>query len=117
MRLAARRSSQLSTFLTMATAPPKTIRALQIIGKGSGTNSLKLTEISTPKPKPGEILLKIRASPILPSDVLNTKGSFPSTTFPRVPGRDFAGTVVSGPDNLVGKCTSVLFPLSCFSSS
>lgn len=30
-----------------------------------------------------------------PSDLLNTQGNFSLTTFPRIPGRDFAGTVVA----------------------
>jgi NADPH:quinone reductase len=34
--------------------------------------------------------------------VLNARGSFPFTTLPRIPGRDFAGIVVEGPRELVG---------------
>jgi len=33
----------------------------------------------------------------------NARGSFPFTTLPRIPGRDFAGVVVEGPIELVGK--------------
>jgi NADPH:quinone reductase-like Zn-dependent oxidoreductase len=35
--------------------------------------------------------------------VLNARGSFPITTLPRILGRDFAGIVVEGPEELVGK--------------
>lgn len=48
-----------------------------------------------PTPQDGDILVKLACSPIQPSDFLNTRGGFPSTTFPRISGRDFAGTVVS----------------------
>lgn len=42
----------------------------------------------------GEVLVKVVASPIQPSDLLNIGGGFPATKFPIVPGRDFAGIVV-----------------------
>jgi NADPH2:quinone reductase len=41
-----------------------------------------------------QLLIKVVASPIQPSDFLNSQGNFPHTSFPRVLGRDFAGTVV-----------------------
>ena len=41
-----------------------------------------------------QLVVKVAASPIQPSDLLNVQGNFPSTTFPRIPGRDFAGVVV-----------------------
>ena len=34
---------------------------------------------------------------------MNSRGGFPNTTFPRVPGRDFAGVIEDGPVHLVGK--------------
>ena len=58
-----------------------------------------------PKPAltPGHLLVKVHASAIHPSDILNSKGAFVSTTFPRVPGRDYAGTVVDGPKQWIGR--------------
>lgn len=47
-----------------------------------------------PTPKAGEVLVKVAASPIQPSDFLNVSGGFPNTAFPIVPGRDYAGVVV-----------------------
>lgn len=53
------------------------------------------TSREQPKPGPNEVLVKVTASPIQPSDFLSVSGGFPAnTTFPRVPGRDFAGIVV-----------------------
>jgi NADPH2:quinone reductase len=62
--------------------------------------SLNVVNLPIPTPGPGALLLKIHASLINPSDAANATGYFPYTTFPRVPGRDFAGTVVSGPAHL-----------------
>ncbi len=56
--------------------------------------ALSLTSLPIPSPQPGYVLVKVRASAINPSDIGNSKGAFPHTTFPRVPGRDFAGVVV-----------------------
>lgn len=57
-------------------------------------------ESSYPDPNPGdnEVLVKILVSPIQPSDNINATGGFANTQFPRVVGRDFAGTVI-GPES------------------
>ena len=51
---------------------------------------------SQPEPdfQENHLIVKVAASPIQPSDLVNTQGNFASTTFPRIPGRDFAGVVV-----------------------
>jgi NADPH2:quinone reductase len=56
---------------------------------------------SHPLPNYSDNLLRIRvlASPIEVSDVLNVNGDFPATTFPRVPGRNFAGVVTDPADH------------------
>jgi NADPH:quinone reductase-like Zn-dependent oxidoreductase len=65
-------------------------------------SELRQTEVPRPKPKEDEVLVEVHAAPVNRSDVLNTRGSFPFTTLPRIPGRDFAGVVVEGPGDLVG---------------
>lgn len=50
----------------------------------------------------GEALVKILAAGINPSDVKNVQGAMAGTTLPRIPGRDFAGVVVSGPSTFQG---------------
>jgi NADPH:quinone reductase len=88
---------------------PKTMQALQITmepfppGELPGKPTLQVVTIPTPSVSSGSVLVKVHATAINPSDVLNSAGSFPHTTFPRVPGRDFAGTVVNGPRHLRGK--------------
>ncbi len=50
----------------------------------------------------GEVRVAVRAAGVNRSDLLNVAGLLPITTWPRVPGRDFAGVVVDGPEELVG---------------
>lgn len=62
-------------------------------------------------PDPSDIdhdsaLVQIRAAGVNPSDVKNVQGAFPDTTLPRIPGRDFAGVVVAGRQNLIGQQVS-----------
>ncbi|KAK9364616.1 hypothetical protein V1509DRAFT_635754 [Lipomyces kononenkoae] len=47
-------------------------------------------------------VIKVHASAIHPSDRLNAKGGFPYTTFPRILGRDFSGTVVDRTQDKIG---------------
>lgn len=75
--------------------------ALQFKQTGS-LEQLKLQDLPSPEAKSREVLVKVKASAINPSDVKNVLGKMSHTTVPRVPGRDFAGVVVKGSDNLVG---------------
>ncbi|MGV8942275.1 MAG: quinone oxidoreductase family protein [Lysobacter sp.] len=59
------------------------------------SSALKLQERGIPQPGPGEVLVKVAATAINPSDVKNVSGHFKSS-LPRVPGRDYAGTIVAG---------------------
>jgi NADPH2:quinone reductase len=63
---------------------------------------LRQTEVPRPDPGEGEVLVEVHAAAVNRSDVLNARGSFAFTTLPRIPGRDFAGVVVEGPQDLVG---------------
>lgn len=57
--------------------------------------ALTLQERGIPQPGPGEVLVKVAATAINPSDVKKVAGHFRSS-LPRVPGRDYAGTLVAG---------------------
>jgi NADPH:quinone reductase-like Zn-dependent oxidoreductase len=63
---------------------------------------LALTELTVPEGKPGDVRVQVRASAINPSDVKNVAGVF-HTPLPRIPGRDYVGTVVAGSDAWKGK--------------
>lgn len=64
---------------------------------------LHVEELLTPVPDPGEVVVKVHAASINPSDVKNVEGKMEGTTLPRTPGRDFAGSVIYGPKELIGQ--------------
>jgi NADPH2:quinone reductase len=66
-------------------------------------SALQVEDLLTPHLAAGEVLVKIKAASLNPSDVKNVQGKMEGTTLPRTPGRDFAGIVVDGPAQLVGQ--------------
>lgn len=78
------------------------MKALHFERTGS-LDHLRLAEIQLPPLQPGEVVVRVEAAAINPSDVKNVLGKMHRTTLPRVPGRDFAGVVVEGPGDLVGR--------------
>jgi NADPH:quinone reductase len=78
------------------------MKALYIQQHGDIAN-LKVSDVPTPSIKSGEVLVKVEAAGINPSDLVSVQGKFPHAVLPRIVGRDFAGTVVQGPEELVGK--------------
>ena len=78
------------------------MKALQF-DKTGDLSALRYVEVATPVPGADEVLVEIKAAGLNPSDVKNVLGRFPYTTLPRIPGRDFAGIVVEGPQALVGQ--------------
>ena len=73
-----------------------------LIERFGDPSELRPVEVPRPDPGEGEVLIEVHAAAVNRSDVLNARGSFPFTTLPRIPGRDFAGVVVEGPRELVG---------------
>lgn len=78
------------------------MRALRFDRFG-GVSVLQVRELPVPVAGPGEVLVKVHAASVNPSDVKNVEGKMEGTTLPRVPGRDLAGTVVHGPKELIGQ--------------
>ncbi|WP_022724138.1 zinc-binding alcohol dehydrogenase family protein [Rhodopseudomonas sp. B29] len=50
-----------------------------------------------------DVLIEIEAAAVNPSDVKAATGLMPYAVFPRTPGRDYAGRVIEGPAEWVGK--------------
>lgn len=50
-----------------------------------------------------DAIVEIRAAAVNPSDAKAAIGLMPQAVFPRTPGRDFAGIVIDGPAELIGK--------------
>ena len=67
-----------------------------------GPEALTNEEVEAPNLGPDESLVEVRASSVNPSDLANVKGAFAAST-PRVPGRDYAGVVVDGSPDWIGK--------------
>src|SRR2546421_8975018 len=66
---------------------------------------LELTEVDTPSPGAGELLVKVAASSVNGFDVATAAGYLQGAMehrFPLVPGKDFAGTVEALGDGVVG---------------
>jgi len=78
------------------------MKALQF-DKTGDLAALCYVEVPTPVPGADEVLVQIKAAGLNPSDVKNVLGRFPYTTLPRIPGRDFAGVVVEGPQAMIGQ--------------
>lgn len=50
-----------------------------------------------------DVLIEIEAAAVNPSDVKAATGLMPYAVFPRTPGRDYAGRVIDGPPEWIGK--------------
>src|SRR6202795_3517978 len=78
------------------------MRALKFYQTGS-LDDLRVEEVTVPIPAEGEVLVEVKAAAINPSDIKNVQGTMHETTVPRIPGRDFAGMIVKGPDERLGQ--------------
>ena len=80
------------------------MRAIRVTAKAPDIDHLALgIEGASRHPGVGEALVKVASAGVNPSDVKALLGAMPHAVWPRTPGRDYAGTVVEGPAELVGK--------------
>jgi len=66
-------------------------------------SELSATEIPLPNLADGDVLVEVLAAGINPSDRLSATGGFSHAVLPRILGRDFAGRIVDGPKDFIGK--------------
>jgi NADPH:quinone reductase len=80
-------------------------RGLRLHAKAASYAEIQLPiEVRPLRPLAGhEVLVEIQAAAVNPSDSKAATGLMPYAVFPRTPGRDFAGTVVAGPEALIGR--------------
>jgi NADPH:quinone reductase len=64
---------------------------------------LHLAKRSRPRADAENAVVRVEAASVNPSDVKNVAGRMPQTTLPRVPGRDYSGVVVDGPEEWLGQ--------------
>ncbi|WP_263350368.1 quinone oxidoreductase family protein [Acidicapsa acidisoli] len=66
-------------------------------------SQLKLAERALPQADANTAVVRVEAASVNPSDVKNVAGRMSQTTLPRVPGRDYSGVVVDGPQEWIDK--------------
>ena len=83
----------------MSTTIPETMEAVQLEENGG---PLSVRQIPVPRPGPGEVLIRMAASPINPSDLAFVMGSYAfQRSFPVVPGFEGSGTVVAAGSGMI----------------
>lgn len=80
-------------------------RALRVHAAAANLDALKLELVPQAQPaaRPGFAVVRVGAAAVNPSDVKASLGLMPQAVWPRSPGRDFAGTVVDGPGEWIGR--------------
>jgi D-arabinose 1-dehydrogenase-like Zn-dependent alcohol dehydrogenase len=56
-------------------------------------SSLAAKDRTPPKPRAGEVLIRVRACGVCHGDLMVQEGEFPFATYPVVPGHEIAGSV------------------------
>ena len=69
-----------------------------VIRKAGGPGVLNLERIPVPAPKPGWVLIRVRAFGLNRSELFTRQGHSPNVAFPRVLGIEAVGEVVAAPD-------------------
>jgi NADPH2:quinone reductase len=82
--------------------------AIRVEAKASDPASLRaavrLVELDAPNDVPeGYAVVAVRSAGVNPSDVKAVLGAMPHAVWPRTPGRDYAGVVIEGPKELLGR--------------
>jgi NADPH:quinone reductase-like Zn-dependent oxidoreductase len=74
---------------------PSTMKAARIHARG--TAHFQIEDLPTPRPGPGQVLIRVESAGVNFSDVKRRRGdAYPfATEFPYVPGSEIAGTVVA----------------------
>jgi NADPH2:quinone reductase len=77
---------------------------LRIYKKAADIRAIELNvEAFHPRPNAGEVVVEVRSAGVNMSDVKASLGAMPHAVWPRTPGRDWAGVVLDGPDNLIDR--------------
>lgn len=80
------------------------MRAIVFDTYGEPKSVLTVRDIPTPEPGPGQVLVKMDAAPINPSDIVFVQGTYGfRKAVPCVPGFEGAGTVVAANAGLYGR--------------
>jgi NADPH:quinone reductase-like Zn-dependent oxidoreductase len=79
-------------------------RCLRLLEKATDAGAIApVIEKHAISPAAGEVLIEMKAAAVNPSDIKAATGLMPYAVFPRTPGRDYAGVVVEGPAEWIGR--------------
>ena len=80
-------------------------RAVRLAAKAATAEAISPTieERALVRERDDQVVVEIAAAGVNPSDIKAAIGMMPYAVFPRTPGRDFAGRIVAGPADLVGR--------------
>ena len=80
---------------TLLMAIPDSMRAVQLTAYDGRPECIAIVEMPVPRPRPGEVAVRVLASPINPSDLVFIRGLFGfKKPLPAIPGFEGSGTVV-----------------------
>ncbi|HVF57387.1 MAG TPA: zinc-binding dehydrogenase [Pyrinomonadaceae bacterium] len=83
---------------------PATMRALELGSYEQEDDSLRLVQRKVPRPGKGEVLVRIAAAPVNPSDLVFLRGLYgQKKKLPVVPGFEGSGVVVAAGRGLLGR--------------
>ncbi len=94
------------TAINKPDVPPVTVeaRCVRLLAKAAEPASLAPTvERRALSRAANEVLIEVKAAAVNPSDVKAATGLMPYAVFPRTPGRDYAGFVLDGPTDWIGR--------------
>ena len=85
---------------------PSTSSTMQAVQLDEPNGRLTLREVPVPKPKAGQVLIRMAAAPLNPSDLGALSGLTYSGTrhFPFIPGLEGSGTVVDSGEGFMPAC-------------
>jgi NADPH2:quinone reductase len=86
--------------------PPVSVEALCLRLLAKAADPAALAPVIERRPlmrAAGELLIEVKAAAVNPSDVKAATGLMPYAVFPRTPGRDYAGFVIDGPADWIGR--------------
>jgi NADPH:quinone reductase len=79
-------------------------RCVRLLAKAETPAALApVIERRRPSRAANEVLIEVKAAAVNPSDVKAATGLMAYAVFPRTPGRDYAGVVIDGPTEAIGR--------------
>lgn len=81
------------------------MNTIQVHQKAPSIDTLELSLTGMPRPEagPDQCIIEVASAGVNPSDVKATLGMMPHAVWPRTPGRDYAGVVIDGPSQWIGR--------------